>query len=71
MADDVAPQTTWEDQAEEPSGWTTASTTINISSAAELAWVAKMVNDDTDTGNDSKKGFEGVTINLTTDPEFG
>lgn len=58
---------TWEDLAEAPSGWSTASTEINISSAKELAWVAQMVNDDTDTGDGNKKGFEGVTINLTAD----
>ncbi|WP_416940134.1 GLUG motif-containing protein [Parabacteroides gordonii] len=60
---------TWEEHVQAPSGWKTSPypSEISISSAAELAWVAKMVNDDTDTGNDSKKGFEGVTINLTTD----
>lgn len=58
---------TWEDLAEKPNGWTTASTAINISSEKELAWVAKMVNNDEDTGESNKKGFEGVTIALTTD----
>lgn len=58
---------TWEDLAEAPSGWSTASTEINISSEKELAWVAQMVNNDTDTGESNKKGFEGVTIALTTD----
>lgn len=62
-----SPTQTWEDLAEAPSGWSTASTEINISSTEELAWVAKMVNDDTDTGDGNKKGFEGVTINLTAD----
>lgn len=62
-----SPTQTWEDLAEAPSGWSTASTEINISSAKELAWVAQMVNDDTDTGDGNKKGFEGVTINLTAD----
>ncbi|WP_293715342.1 GLUG motif-containing protein [uncultured Parabacteroides sp.] len=66
LAQDTTTQT-WEDLAQEPSGWTTASTEINISSEAELAWVAKMVNDDTDTGNAGQKGFEGVTITLTKD----
>ncbi|MCD8135093.1 MAG: hypothetical protein LUH01_03695 [Parabacteroides gordonii] len=66
LADDTTPQT-WEDLAQAPNGWSIASNEINISSAAELAWVAKMVNDDTDTGNSGKKGFEGVTINLTAD----
>lgn len=41
LAQDTTTQT-WEDLAQEPSGWTTASTEINISSEAELAWVAKM-----------------------------
>ena len=60
---------TWEEHVQAPSGWKTSPypSEISISSAAELAWVAKMVNDDTDTGNDKKKGFEGVMIALTTD----
>ena len=68
LAED-SPTETWEEHVQAPSGWKTSPypSEISISSAAELAWVAKMVNDDTDTGNDSKKGFEGVTINLTTD----
>lgn len=66
-----SPTQTWEKQAQAPSGWSTASTEINISSAKELAWVAQMVNDDTDTGDGNKKGFEGVTINLTTDLDLG
>lgn len=61
------PTQTWEDLAEKPNGWTTTSTEINISSEKELAWVAQMVNNDTDTGESNKKGFEGVTIALTTD----
>lgn len=61
------PTQTWEDLAETPNGWSTASTEINISSAKELAWVAKMVNDDIDTGISGEKGFEGITINLTAD----
>ena len=70
LADDTTTQT-WEDLAQAPSGWETTPnpypTTIEITSAAELAWVAKMVNDDEITGDGSKKGFEDVTITLTTD----
>lgn len=62
-----SPTETWEEQAQAPSGWSTASTEINISSEKELAWVAKMVNNDTETGGSGEKGFEGVTINLTAD----
>lgn len=58
---------TWENHVQEPNDWSTASTEINISSEKELAWVAQMVNNDTDTGESNKKGFEGVTIALTTD----
>lgn len=63
------PTGTWENLAEPPKDWDTNPypSTISIFSAAELAWVAKMVNNDTETGNDKKKGFEGVTINLMTD----
>lgn len=60
---------TWENHVQEPNDWkaTPHPSTISISSAEQLAWVAKMVNDDTDTGDGNKKGFEGVTINLTAD----
>lgn len=58
---------TWEELAKEPDGWTTSSKEISITSAEELAWVAKMVNEATDTGATGEKGFEGVTITLTTD----
>lgn len=58
---------TWEDLAEAPKDWNTNSKEINISSEKELAWVAKMVNNDEDTGESNKKGFEGVTINLKAD----
>lgn len=63
-AEDTSP-TTWKDQASEPANWSTSSTEISISSATELAWVAKKVNDNEDTGDSSKKGFEGVKITLT------
>nr|WP_129729673.1 GLUG motif-containing protein [Parabacteroides goldsteinii] len=68
QADDTT-QNTWENYATEPLGWNTSPypTTISISSAEELAWVAKMVNEDTQTGDSGKKGFEGVTITLTKD----
>ena len=70
LADDT-PTQTWEELAQAPTGWGTTPdpypTTIDITSAAELAWVAKMVNDDAITGSDNKKGFEDVTITLTTD----
>lgn len=39
-AEDTSP-TTWKDQASEPANWSTSSTEISISSATELAWVAK------------------------------
>ncbi|WP_455638451.1 GLUG motif-containing protein [Parabacteroides sp.] len=64
LADDATTQT-WEDLAQAPNDWSTSSTEINITSAEELAWVAKMVNEDSETGSDGKKGFEGVTITLT------
>ena len=66
-ADDTTPDT-WENLASEPANWSTSPypTTISISSAEELAWVAKMVNDDTQTGDSGEKGFEGVTISLKT-----
>lgn len=51
-----------------PAGWSAGQTAINISSAAELAWVAKTVNDDAQTGNTSgDKGFTGCTLTLTKD----
>lgn len=51
-----------------PAGWSAGQTNINISSAAELAWVAKMVNEDTQTGSASyEKGFTGCTLTLTKD----
>lgn len=51
-----------------PSGWTTGQTAITIGSAAELAWVAKKVNDGEQTGNsDTEKGFTGCTLTLTED----
>ena len=62
-----SPTETWEDLAEAPKDWNTNSKEINISSEKELAWVAKMVNNDEDTGESNKKGFEGVTINLKAD----
>nr|WP_165359874.1 GLUG motif-containing protein [Parabacteroides goldsteinii] len=69
-ADDTTPDT-WENHITVPADWNTSPypTTISISSAEELAWVAKMVNEDTQTGDSPSKttGFEGVTINLTTD----
>ena len=65
-ADDTPPDT-WENLASKPANWSTSSTEINIFSEAELAWVAKMVNDNEDTGDSGKKGFEGVTITLTQD----
>ena len=65
-ADDTSPDT-WENLASAPANWSTSSKEISISSATELAWVAKMVNDNEDTGDSSKKGFEGVTITLTQD----
>lgn len=52
----------------QPAGWSAGQTNINISSAAELAWVAKMVNEDTQTGSASnEKGFKGCTLTLTKD----
>ena len=65
-AEDTSPDT-WENLASAPANWSTSpySTEISISSAAELAWVAKMVNNNEDTGNSGKKGFEGVKITLT------
>lgn len=64
--EDTTPKT-WEELALQPDGWTTSSTEISITSAEELAWVAKMVNESQDTGTKGEKGFEGVTITLTTD----
>ena len=52
----------------EPAGWATGNTTVNISSAAELAWVAQMVNNSEQTGaTASDKWFKGCTLTLTTD----
>ncbi|WP_289005056.1 GLUG motif-containing protein [uncultured Parabacteroides sp.] len=52
----------------EPTGWATGNTTVNISSAAELAWVAQMVNNSEQTGTTpSDKWFKGCTLTLTTD----
>ena len=65
-AEDTSPDT-WENLASAPANWSTSFTEISISSATELAWVAKMVNDDTQTGDSGEKGFEGVTITLTQD----
>ena len=65
-ADDTTPDT-WENLASEPANWSTSSKEISISSAAELAWVAKMVNENEDTGDSGKKGFEGAAITLTQD----
>lgn len=51
-----------------PAGWAAGNTTVSISSAAELAWVAYMVNEDQQTGNTaSDKMFIGCTLTLTTD----
>lgn len=52
----------------EPAGWATGNTTVNISSAAELAWVAQMVNNSEQTGSTaSDKWFKGCVLTLTTD----
>ena len=52
----------------EPTGWATGNTTVNISSAAELAWVAQMVNNSEQTGSTpSDKWFKGCVLTLTTD----
>lgn len=52
----------------EPTGWATGNTTVNISSAAELAWVAQMVNNSKQTGaTASDKWFKDCTLTLTTD----
>ena len=54
--------------ATEPGGWTAGNAAVNISSAAELAWVAQMVNEDRQTGSTaSDKQFKGCTLTLTTD----
>lgn len=54
--------------ATEPAGWTAGNAAVNISSAVELAWVAKMVNEDRQTGSTaSDKQFKGCTLTLTTD----
>lgn len=51
-----------------PAGWTAGDAAVNISSAAELAWVAQMVNEDQQTGSTpSDKMFIGCTLTLTTD----
>lgn len=51
-----------------PGGWTAGNAAVNISSAAELAWVAQMVNEDRQTGSTaSDKQFKGCTLTLTTD----
>lgn len=51
-----------------PTGWAPGNTTVSISSAAELAWVAYMVNEDQQTGNTaSDKMFIGCTLTLITD----
>lgn len=65
----IAQTNVWDGQTvTEPAGWTVGSTTVNISSAAELAWVAQMVNDGEQTGNtDSDKGFKDCTLTLTAD----
>ena len=57
-ADDTTPDT-WENLATPPADWSTSSKEISISSAAELAWVAKMVNENEDTGDSGKKGLKG------------
>ncbi|MCD8269468.1 MAG: hypothetical protein LUD46_14135 [Parabacteroides sp.] len=44
--------------AQAPEGWSTSSTTIEIASAEELAWVAKMVNEDSETGSNGKKALK-------------
>lgn len=64
---------TWENHVQAPSNWNTNTypNEISISSTEQLAWVAKMVNDDTETGSSGEKGFEGVTINLTADLDLG
>lgn len=57
--------------ATEPAGWTAGDAAVNISSAAELAWVAQMVNEDRQTGNTaSDKMFISCTLTLTTDIEL-
>lgn len=51
-----------------PAGWATGNATVNISSAAELAWVAQMVNNNEQTGaTASDKWFKNCTLTLTTD----
>ena len=50
-----------------PAGWAPGDAAVNISSAAELAWVAYMVNEDQQTGSTpSDKMFIGCTLTLTT-----
>ncbi|MFV0581113.1 MAG: InlB B-repeat-containing protein [Parabacteroides gordonii] len=51
----------------QPSGWSVGNTTLTISTAAELAWVAETVNNGTVTGNSGETGFEGCKITLGTD----
>lgn len=65
----IAQVDVWDGQAVTvPAGWTTNSTNINICSAAELAWVAQMVNNDEQTGTTSDKiHFKDCTLTLTTD----
>ena len=51
----------------QPDGWSAGNTALSVSTAAELAWVAKTVNDGTTTGSGSETGFEGCTITLNND----
>ena len=51
----------------QPDGWSVGNTALSVSTAAELAWMAKTVNDGTITGSGSETGFEGCTITLSSD----
>lgn len=54
--------------ATEPAGWTAGNAAVNISSAAELAWIAQVINNDEQTGaSPTDKHFKDCTLALTTD----
>lgn len=67
-AQQIITSSTWDGStATQPAGWTPGNIKLDIASAAELAWVAKTVNDGTVTGSSGETGFEGCKITLTVD----
>ncbi|MCD8136033.1 MAG: hypothetical protein LUH01_08810 [Parabacteroides gordonii] len=54
--------------ATEPAGWTAGNAAVNISSAAELAWIAQVINNNEQTGaSPTDRHFKDCTLALTTD----